>query len=87
MGFYLQRQVRILNGRSANLWYGSFFPDAPRIFDDAESFAQLWTGAERVYLWTETEAAPKLAGPVYVIARSGGKEILSNQPNASGASF
>ncbi len=25
LGFYLRRQVRILNGRSSNLWYGSFF--------------------------------------------------------------
>ena len=25
LGFYLRRQVRILNGRSSNLWYGSLF--------------------------------------------------------------
>ena len=35
LGFYLRRQVRILNGRSSDLWYGSFFNDAPRLFDDA----------------------------------------------------
>ena len=40
LGFYLHRPglgtepIHILNGRSSNLWYGSFFPDAPRIFED-----------------------------------------------------
>jgi 4-amino-4-deoxy-L-arabinose transferase-like glycosyltransferase len=87
MGFYLHRQVRILNGRSSNLWYGSFFKDAPQIFDDTASFQQLWAGPQRVYLWTETDNAPKLEGPVFVIATRGGKEILSNEPNGSGASF
>jgi len=87
MGFYLQRQVRILNGRSSNLWYGSFFNDAPKIFDDDASFAQLWAGTRRVFLWTEIDHVPALAGPVYVIAARGGKEIVSNQPNGSGASF
>jgi 4-amino-4-deoxy-L-arabinose transferase-like glycosyltransferase len=87
MGFYLQRQVRILNGRSSNLWYGSYFADAPKIFDDAASFQQLWSGPQRVFLWTETDHLPTLTGDVYVIAARGGKEIVSNQPNGSGASF
>jgi 4-amino-4-deoxy-L-arabinose transferase-like glycosyltransferase len=87
MGFYLQRQVRILNGRSANLWYGSYFPDAPEIFDDTASFQKLWSGDRRVFLWTEEGKAPALPGQAYVIASRGGKQILSNQPNQSGASF
>jgi 4-amino-4-deoxy-L-arabinose transferase-like glycosyltransferase len=87
MGFYLQRQVRILNGRSSNLWYGSYFADAPNIFDDSASFQQLWSGPARVFLWTETGNVPALTGPVYVIAARGGKEVISNQPNGSGASF
>jgi 4-amino-4-deoxy-L-arabinose transferase-like glycosyltransferase len=80
LGFYLRRQVRILDGRSSNLWYGSFFPDAPRIFDDDASFRELWSGSQRVFLWTERDDLPAVAAPGYVIARSGGKEILSNQP-------
>jgi len=87
LGFYLKRQVRILNGRSANLWYGSFFADAPSLFDDTASFERLWSGPQRVFLWTESDAVPKLPGALYVIAESGGKEIVSNQPNRSGASF
>ncbi len=80
LGFYLRRQVRILNGRSSNLWYGSFFNDAPHLFDDDASFRELWGGPQRIFLWTEPDHLPALPGPAYTIARSGGKEILSNQP-------
>ena len=79
LGFYLRRQVRILNGRSSNLWYGSFFRDAPRIFDDNASFLKLWKGPQRVFLWTELDSVPALPGTVCVIAKSGGKEIITNQ--------
>jgi 4-amino-4-deoxy-L-arabinose transferase-like glycosyltransferase len=79
LGFYLRRPIRILNGRSSNLWYGSFFRDAPQLFDDDASFRSLWSGPQRVFLWTEVDHVPKLPGRVYPIARSGGKEILSNR--------
>jgi hypothetical protein len=79
LGFYLKRQVRILNGRSSNLWYGSYFSDAPQLFDDDSSFRRLWVGPERVFLWTPLDQVPVLPGSVYVIAKSGGKEILSNR--------
>jgi 4-amino-4-deoxy-L-arabinose transferase-like glycosyltransferase len=80
LGFYLQRQVRIFNGRSSDLWYGSFFSDAPRIFDDDASFQRLWSGRQRVFLWTPEDQVPALAVQGYTIARSGGKEVLSNRP-------
>jgi 4-amino-4-deoxy-L-arabinose transferase-like glycosyltransferase len=80
LSFYLQRQVRILNGRSSGLWYGSLFSDAPSIFDDDASFRQLWSGPNRIFLWTPTDHRPALRGPVYLLARSGGKEILTNRP-------
>lgn len=78
LSFYLGRQVRILNGRSSNLWYGSYFSDAPAIFDDDASFAIRWLGPKRIFLWTDR--AIELPGPVYVIAKSGGKKIISNRP-------
>jgi hypothetical protein len=79
LGFYLQRQVRILNGRSSNLWYGSFFSDAPAIFDDDASVARLWSGPRRVFLLTDAAQPPRLPGAVYTIAAEGGKAVLSNQ--------
>jgi 4-amino-4-deoxy-L-arabinose transferase-like glycosyltransferase len=80
LGFYLRRQIRILNGRSSNLWYGSFFNDAPQLFDDDASFRRLWSGPQRIFLWTPVDEVPALTTPAYVIAQSGGKEILSNRP-------
>jgi len=85
LNFYIGLPVRILNGRRANLWYGSLFPDSPQIFDDDESFARLWNGPTRVYLWTDRERIPKLRrdgnlANVYEVARSGGKFIISNKP-------
>ena len=84
INYYTGHQVRILNGRSANLWYGSYFPDAPQIFDDSASFQRLWAGPQRVFLWTELESRDKaLAGidgkTVFTLARSGGKLILTNR--------
>jgi 4-amino-4-deoxy-L-arabinose transferase-like glycosyltransferase len=85
LNYYTGHQVRILNGRSANLWYGSLFPDAPQIFDDTASFQRMWPGPQRIFLWTEVEKQDKaLAGidrsTVYPLARSGGKLVLTNRP-------
>jgi len=80
LSFYLHRQLRILNGRSSNLWYGSFFADAPGIFDDDASIRCLWSGAHRVFLLTDVSQPPHLPAPVYTIAREGGKAVLSNRP-------
>ena len=86
LGFYLHRNdIHILEGRSSNLWYGSFFPDAPPIFETPQSIAQKWTGSQRIFLWQsltdEPRNLPALPGPVYILVKNGGKEIVSNQPN------
>ena len=78
--FYLHRQVRILNGRSSNLWYGSFFSDAPAIFDDDVSIGRLWSGPRRIFLLTDAAQLPRLPNAVYTVAASGGKAVLSNRP-------
>jgi 4-amino-4-deoxy-L-arabinose transferase-like glycosyltransferase len=88
LGFYLQRPslgtepIHIYDGRSSNLWYGSFFPDAPHIFEDTFSLNLKWTDRRRIFLWQDlSDPVPALPGRTYFIAQSGGKEILSNQPN------
>ncbi|MES2393935.1 MAG: glycosyltransferase family 39 protein [Acidobacteriota bacterium] len=86
LGFYLQRaDIHILEGRSSNLWYGSFFPDSPKIFETPDSLAKKWQGPQRIFLWQSRtdppSQLPPLPGPVYILVKSGGKEIVSNQPN------
>jgi 4-amino-4-deoxy-L-arabinose transferase-like glycosyltransferase len=84
LGFYLQRNdIHIYEGRSSNLWYGSFFPDAPPIFEDKLSLSLKWDdNTRRVFLWQDlSDPVPSLPGKTFFVAQSGGKEILSNQPN------
>ncbi|HZD48740.1 MAG TPA: glycosyltransferase family 39 protein [Silvibacterium sp.] len=85
--FYLDRQVKLLNRRPDVLAPWSFAPDAPPIFLDNASLAALWSSDTRVFLWTPQESVPSLPSPGYVVARTGGREIVSNQPNNGGASF
>jgi hypothetical protein len=77
--------IHILEGRSSNLWYGSFFPDAPKIFETPQTLAAKWQGPQRIFLWQSLTdppiQLPALPGPVYILVKSGGKEIVSNQPN------
>ena len=84
LGFYLRRRdLHIVEGRSSNLWYGSFFPDAPHIFDSRADIAARWPQKQRIFLWQDPHDPDRpplqLPQPVYVIASSGGKQILSNQ--------
>jgi len=83
INFYTRKMVYILNGRSANLEYGSFFEDAPRIFLDNDGIAQMWRMPNRVFLFTDSSKLAELTRvvgePSYTLAESGGKLILSNQ--------
>jgi 4-amino-4-deoxy-L-arabinose transferase-like glycosyltransferase len=84
LGFYLRRNdIHIIEGRSSNLWYGSYFPDAPRIFHTREEIGRMWAGPRRIFLWQDPHDPDRpplaLPAPVFVVADSGGKQILSNQ--------
>jgi hypothetical protein len=85
--FYLERQVLILNGNAGHA--NPVPPDSanPSLFVDDAAVTNLWSGPNRVWLWTAPGTVPALPGPVYVIGRSGGKEVVSNQPNYGGATF
>ncbi|MEK6300074.1 MAG: glycosyltransferase family 39 protein [Acidobacteriota bacterium] len=83
LNFYTRRMVYILNGRSANLEYGSYFQDAPPIFVTSEDLARLWKEPARIYLFTDAskfkELAAGLPAPAHRFAESGGKLILTNR--------
>lgn len=81
VNFYTHQQMRILNGRRNNIWYGSTFPDAPLIFDDDQSFARLWQGPTRIFLATDENEIPayiKDAGYCR-LAKWGGKLVITNE--------
>ncbi len=81
--FYTGHQVHVVDGRFNGLWYGSFWPDSPKIFETESSLRTLWPLSRRIFLLTYHTADRQrdLArfGPVHVLAASGGKSILTNQ--------
>jgi 4-amino-4-deoxy-L-arabinose transferase-like glycosyltransferase len=85
LAFYLERNVYLVNTPVNDL--GRFSSDNPAMFENPEALAAQWNGEGRVFLWTSAGKAPSLPAPVYLIGRSGGREILSNEPNNGGASF
>ena len=52
--FYTGQQVHLINGRVNGLWYGSFWPDAPAIFETESTLHQLWSSPRRIFLMTYT---------------------------------
>jgi 4-amino-4-deoxy-L-arabinose transferase-like glycosyltransferase len=80
LNFYTHVPLRVLHSPSGNLWYGEKFPDAPHVFETPQSFAVLWWGAARVFLWTDQDDPKELLGlPHFLLARSGGKAIFTNR--------
>jgi 4-amino-4-deoxy-L-arabinose transferase-like glycosyltransferase len=80
LNFYTHVPLRVLHEPSGNLWYGEKFPDAPHVFETPQSFAVLWAGSARVFLWTDQDDPKELAGvPHFLLARSGGKAIFTNR--------
>jgi hypothetical protein len=80
LNFYTGIPVHVLHEPTGNLWYGAKFPDAPRIFETADSLAKMWNGDARVFLWSDQEHPKELQGlPRYAFARSGGKFIYTNR--------
>ncbi len=83
--FYLNRTAYLLNGRTNNLVYGSYAPDAPPVFLDDAQFREMWLKDQRCYIvaaQTRRENLEKLVGSEHlnVLILSGGKMVLTNQP-------
>jgi len=81
LNFYTGIPLHSLRSPGGNMWYGTQFPGAPRVFETQASFVEMWNGPQRVFLWAEEDDPPALRGlPRYEVARRGGKIIFSNRP-------
>jgi len=80
--FYLERPILLALPQSASS--PALVPNLP---SGVVAVDQVWPRTTRVYLWTRIDHPLAVPGPSYVVAASGGKEILSNQPNSAGAAF
>jgi hypothetical protein len=83
LNFYTGIPLHSLRPPGGNMWYGTQFPGAPRVFETQASFVEMWNGPHRVFLWAEEDDPPALHKLTsYIVARRGGKIIFSNQPNS-----
>jgi hypothetical protein len=80
--FYTGQQAHLINGRVNGLWFGSFWPDAPPIFEAEDGLRQLWASPRRIFLFTydPTTRTKDLTpyGAVHTLATAGGKTVLIN---------
>ena len=85
MFFYTDRKALLLNGRTTNLEYGSYAPEAPNPFINDRQFAALWKQPRRFYLTADGQQLArfqKLVGTalLQVVQESGGKYLFTNLP-------
>ena len=92
VSYYTHRKTWLYNGRYYGLEFGSYYPDAPKIFLTDNDFPQFWHPAptlpnsgRRVFLFVpehkRREALVRLPpDSTYVLAESGGKAVYVNQP-------
>ncbi len=83
--FYTGRNGLLWNGRQLNLEYGANEPGAPNVFVNDEQLRELWRQPSRYYLVTDHTSLSKLnrllgPGEWEVVAKSGGKYLLTNHP-------
>ncbi len=82
--FYLRRPIDLVNGRTTSMWFGSTYPDAPRIFLDDEDLRTAWNSSTRVFLFVPAYERARvdalLSDQKYVAAESSGKVVYSNRP-------
>ena len=82
--WYLRRPVYLVNGRTTSMWFGSTYPDAPRIFLDNQDLLAAWNSSCRVFLFVPSyERATVdslLPNQKFVAAEGSGKIIYSNRP-------
>jgi hypothetical protein len=81
--FYTKREIMLVNGNSTNMWFGSTFADAPKIFINDAGLRARWQQAEPFYLFVEKsryqQADAALAGlPRREFMRTGDKVVWTN---------
>lgn len=82
--FYLGHTVKLVNGRSTSMLFGSSFPDAPPIFLAPSQLEAAWGHGPRKLLFVplewRAEAETLLGARVFVVHESSGKALLTDRP-------
>lgn len=81
--FYLRRPIMLVNGRTTSMWFGSTYPDAPKIYWEDSDLLREWNSGTRVFLFVPAHQQPRvdvLLPQKFIVAESSGKVIYSNRP-------
>jgi 4-amino-4-deoxy-L-arabinose transferase-like glycosyltransferase len=81
--FYLRRPIELVEGRTTSMWFGSTYPDAPRIYLGDADLQRAWVSADRVFLFVPPHQKLRVEALLpnrYVIAEVSGKYVYSNRP-------
>jgi len=81
--FYLRRPIELVEGRTTSMWFGSTYPDAPKIYLTDADLLRDWMGAGRIFLFVpayEKGKVDSLLPSKYVVAEISGKSVYSNRP-------
>jgi hypothetical protein len=81
--FYLQRRIELVEGRTTSMWFGSTFPDAPKIYLRDGDLQREWTETGRIFLFVPPHLKARVDGLVRdrtKIAEVSGKVVYSNRP-------
>ena len=81
--FYLARPIELVEGRTTSMWFGSTFPDAPKIYLTDDDLLRNWNGTIRVFLFVPPHLKAKVDALLpqrTVVAAISGKYVYSNHP-------
>jgi len=80
--FYLKRPIFLVNGRTTSMWFGSTYPDAPKIYWDEADLQRVWSSDARVFLFVPPHLrsqADRLLPRKFVVTERSGKIVYSNR--------
>src|SRR6201997_580191 len=81
--FYLQRPIELGEGKTTSMWFGSTFPDAPKIYLSDADLQRDWNASGRIFLFVPSHLKSRVDALLpkrVVVAEVSGKYVYSNQP-------
>jgi len=82
--FYLRRPIMLVEGRTTSMWFGSTYPDAPKIYWTDDDLLRAWSSGTRIFLFVPPHQKGKVKSLIpfqrFVAAENSGKIVYSNRP-------
>ena len=81
--FYLHTPIKLVEGRTTSMWFGSTFADAPQIYLTNADLQREWSGNCRIFLFVPAHLRAKVDSLLpnrIVVAEQSGKSVYSNRP-------